>query len=445
MAELPEGKDHAAYTHGIRANLGQFGFQMLQVLFVGLTIGLQRNVVPALAEEEFGLAPGSYLLFMAFIISFGFVKGALNFVAGRLSERVGRRRVLLWGWLAALPIPFMILYAPSWGWIVAANVLLGVNQGFAWSMTVTSKADITRAEQRGLATGFNEFAGYTGVAIASVVTGYLAADMDPRWALFLFGLTVALVALATAWLFAAETLHWARAEAHAHASGAHKGPRPRFPDNVSDHPGAREIFGLVSFRHRTFSALSQAGCVEKFVDALVWAFFPAWLHAQGLTVVAIGWVVGVFGVVWGASQLWTGPLSDRIGRKLPIVAGMWICGAGVAATLLVEGFWAWCATAAVAGVGMALLYPTLIAAVSDISHPNWRGSSLGVYRFWRDSGYGFGALAIGLAADATGALDTGFWLTAGAMGLSGLWVLLAADETHPRLNPAPQLQPGMEK
>ncbi|KPV39656.1 MFS transporter [Thiohalorhabdus denitrificans] len=445
MADVPEGKGHAAYTHGIRPNLGQFLFQMLQVFFVGLTIGLQRNVVPALAEEEFGLAPGSYLLFMAFIISFGFVKGALNFVAGRLSERVGRRRVLLWGWLAALPIPFLILYAPSWDWIVAANVLLGVNQGFAWSMTVTSKADITRAEQRGLATGFNEFAGYTGVAIAGVVTGYLAADMDPRWALFLFGLTVALVALATAWLFAAETLHWARAEAHAHASGTHKGPRPRFPENVSDHPGTREIFTLVSFRHRTFAALSQAGSVEKFVDALVWAFFPAWLHAQGLTVVAIGWVVGVFGVVWGASQLWTGPLSDRIGRKGPIVAGMWICGAGVAATLLVEGFWLWCATAAVAGVGMALLYPTLIAAVSDISHPNWRSSSLGVYRFWRDTGYGLGGLAIGLAADATGALETGFWLTAIAMGLSGLWVLLAAEETHPRLNPAPQLRPAVEE
>jgi len=436
MADQPEGNGRGSYPLGIRPNLGQFAFQMLQVFFVGLTIGLQRNVVPALAEEEFGLAPGSFTLFMAFIISFGFVKGALNFVAGRLSERVGRRRVLLWGWLAALPIPFLILYAPSWGWIVGANILLGVNQGFAWSMTVTAKADLTRAEQRGLATGFNEFAGYTGVAVAGVFTGYLAADMDPRWALFLFGLAVALVALATAWLFAAETLPWARAEAHARASGTHQGPLPRFPENVSDHPGTREIFSLVSFRHRTFAALSQAGCVEKFVDALVWAFFPAWLHAQGLSVVAIGWVVGVFGLVWGASQLWTGPLSDRLGRKGPIVAGMWICGAGVAATLLVEGFWWWCATAAVAGVGMALLYPTLIASVSDISHPSWRGSSLGVYRFWRDTGYGIGALAIGIAADLSGAMETGFWLTAVAMGLSGLWVLLAAEETHPRLNPA---------
>lgn len=428
--------EYAGYVHGIRANLGQFLFQMLQVFFVGLTIGLQRNVVPALAEEEFGLAPGSFTLFMAFIISFGFVKGALNFVAGRLSERVGRRRVLLWGWLAAIPIPFMILYAPSWNWIIAANVLLGLNQGFAWSMTVTSKADITRAEQRGLATGFNEFAGYTGVAVAGVITGYLAAGMEPRMALFVFGLTVAIIALVTAWAFAAETLHWARAEARSYAAGTQSGPRPRYPEGLPNHPGTREVFAFVSFRHRTFAALSQAGLVEKFVDALVWAFFPAWLHMQGVSVVNIGWIVGVFGVVWGASQLWTGPLSDQIGRKGPIVAGMWICGAGVAATLMVEGFWWWCATAAVAGVGMALLYPTLIASVSDISHPSWRSSSLGVYRFWRDTGYGIGALVIGIAADLTGAMETGFWLTAIAMGLSGLWVLLAAEETHPRLNPA---------
>lgn len=436
------GSAYAGYSHGIRVNLGQFVFQMLQVFLVGLTIGLQRNVVPALAEEEFGLASGSFTVFMAFIISFGFVKGALNFVAGRLSERLGRRPVLLWGWVAALPIPFLILYAPSWGWIVAANVLLGVNQGFAWSMTVTAKADITRAEQRGLATGFNEFAGYTGVAIAGIVTGHLAADMDPRWALFVFGLSVAAVALLSAWLFAAETLSWARAEAHGHAQGSTRAPRARFPEGVSAHPGTREVFLLVSFRHRTFAALSQAGCVEKFVDALVWAFFPAWLDARGLSVVAIGWVVGVFGIVWGASQLWTGPLSDRVGRKPLIVAGMWLCGAGVAATLLVQGVWLWSATAALTGLGMALLYPTLIAAVSDISHPNWRGSSLGVYRFWRDSGYGIGALLIGLAADFTGALETGFWLTAVAMAASGLWVLLAAEETHPRLNPAPDPHRG---
>ena len=423
----------APYVHGIRANLGQFGQQMLQVFFVGLTIGLQRNVVPALAEQEFGVPAGSFMLLTAFIVSFGFVKGALNFVAGRLSDRLGRRKVLLWGWIAALPIPFIFLYAPSWNWIVAANVLLGVNQGFAWSMTVTSKIDITRAQERGLATGLNEFAGYSGVAVAGIVTGYLAADFDPRWSLFVFGLAVALLALATAYFFVAETLPWAQAEAAQRRAEGAGTAAAGIPIDFPERPTLGQIFALVTYRHRTFSAFCQAGCVEKFVDALVWAFFPVYLIGQGLTIIEIGWVVGVYGLVWGASQLWTGPLSDRIGRKIPIVLGMWTCGAGIAATLLGHGLAYWSATAALAGVGMALLYPTLIAAIGDISHPSWRGSSLGVYRFWRDLGYGIGALLIGLIADATDSLEAGFWFTAAAMGVSGLWVLVAARETLPRL------------
>jgi len=431
------GEEIATYVHGIRENLGQFSQQLLQVFFVGLTIGLQRNVVPALAEREFGMAAGSFTLLMAFIIAFGFVKGAMNFVAGRLSERVGRRKVLLWGWFAAIPIPFMILYGPSWDWIVAASILLGINQGFAWSMTVTSKVDITRAEQRGLATGFNEFAGYGGVAIAGLATGYLAAGFDPRMSLFIFGLAVIVIALVAAFALAKDTLPWAKAEAKAHETGTHKGPVPRFPEGVPADPSMWQIFALVTYRHRTLSALSQAGCVEKFVDALVWAFFPVYLLGQGLSLPEIGWVIGVYGMVWGASQLWTGPLSDRYGRKIPIVIGMWIAGGGIAVTMLVEGLIAWCVTAAITGVGMALLYPTLIAAVGDISHPNWRGSSLGGYRFWRDTGYGIGALLIGIIADASGAISAGFWFVAAAMGASGLWVLIAAEETHPRINPAP--------
>lgn len=425
-----------AYVQGIRQNLPQFSQQLLQVFFVGLTIGMQRTVVPALAESEFGVPADSATLLMAFVVSFGFVKGSMNFVSGRLSERVGRRRVLIWGWLFALPIPFIFLLAPTWNWIIAGNVLLGINQGFTWSMTVTSKLDIVRPEQRGLATGFNEFAGYGGVALAGVITAYLAVGFDPRSSLFVFGLTVVSLALVSALLFSADTLPWARAESAAHKEGRHEGPRPRFPKNVSEQPSTSEIFMLVSFRHRTFMALSQAGCIEKFVDALVWAFFPAYLYARGLSLVEIGWVVGFYGFVWGGSQLWTGPLSDAIGRKWPIVIGMWICAAGVAATLLVEGIFAWSITAAVTGVGMALLYPTLIAAVSDISHPDWRGSSLGVYRFWRDLGYGIGALLLGFIADAFGALESGFWFTAIAMALSGLWVAIAMDETLARLNPA---------
>jgi len=432
----------AMYEQGIRQNLGQFAQQLIQVLFVGLTIGMQRTVVPALAESEFGLVAGSATLLMAFVVSFGFVKGAMNFVSGRLSETVGRRRVLIWGWCIALPIPFIFLYAPSWNWIVAANVLLGINQGFAWSMTVTSKLDIVRHDQRGLATGFNEFAGYSGVALAGLITGYLASDFDPRMSLFVFGLTIIVLALVSALLFSRETLPWARAESAAHKSGTHSGPAPRFPTGVSEHPSMSEIFALVTFRHRTFSALSQAGCIEKFVDALVWVFFPVYLFAKGLSLVEIGWVVGVYGFVWGGSQLWTGPLSDAVGRKWPIVAGMWICSLGVAATVMVDGVTLWLLTAAVTGVGMALLYPTLIAAVGDISHPDWRGSSLGVYRFWRDLGYGIGALSLGVIADAFGSLESGFWFTAGAMALSGLWVAAAMDETSARHNPASETPSG---
>jgi MFS family permease len=420
------------YVHGIRPNIGLFSQQLLQVFFVGLTIGMQRTVVPVLAESEFGVPPGSFTLFMAFVVSFGFVKGAMNFVSGRMSEKVGRRKVLIWGWLVALPIPFIFLYAPSWNWIIAANILLGVNQGFAWSMTVTSKLDIVRADQRGVATGINEFAGYGGVALAGLITGYLASYFDPRMSLFVFGLSVNLAALVFALLFYRETLAWARAESAAHKAGTHDGPRPRFPSNVSEHPSTREIFTLVSFRHRTFMALSQAGCVEKFVDALVWAFFPVYLHARGLSLIDIGWIVGVYGFVWGGSQLWTGPLSDAIGRKWPIVIGMWSCAVGIAATLFADSMLEWSLTAGITGVGMALLYPTLIAAIGDISHPNWRGSSLGVYRFWRDLGYGIGALLLGVIADTFGTLEAGFWFTAAAMALSGLWVAFAMDETLAR-------------
>jgi MFS family permease len=308
--------------------------------------------------------------------------------------------------------------------------LLCINQGFAWSMTVTAKLDIVRPGQRGVATGFNEFAGYGGVAIAGLLTGYLASEFDPRWTLFVFGLAVILLALGSAMFFFKETLHWAKAESAAHKAGTREGPQPRFPKNVSEHPSTFEIFSLVSFRHRTFVALSQAGCIEKFVDALMWVFFPVYLYSKGLSLVDIGWVAGVYGFVWGASQLWTGPLSDAIGRKWLIVTGMWICAVGVVATLFVDGMVAWSMTAALTGVGMALLYPTLIAAVGDISHPNWRGSSLGVYRFWRDLGYGIGALLLGAAADVFGALDAGFWLTAVAMVVSGLWVALAMEETR---------------
>ena len=424
------------YLHGIRDNLNQFLHQLFQVFLVGLTLGMMRTVIPALAETEFGVPKGSFGLLMAFVVAFGFVKGALNFVAGRLSERMGRKTVLLLGWASAIPIPFMILHAPSWNWIVAATVLLGMNQGFTWSMTQTSKLDLTRADQRGLTIGLNEFAGYVGVAIAGIITGYLAGALGPRMGLFVFGATVIAGALVLPALWVKATLPWARAEGARHAAGKATGPRPRFPKNISGTPTTWEVFTLMSWRDRRMAAISQAGLVEKFVDALIWVVYPVYLYERGLSLAHIGWVVGVYGFVWGGSQFFTGKLSDRIGRQKPIVWGMWLCGAGVGMMLMGDQVMWWVASAAVTGFGMALLYPNLSAAVADIAHPNWRGSAIGIYRFWRDTGYGIGALLLGGVAHASGSLVSGFWFVAIAMFASGLIVWVFSDETHPRLNPA---------
>ena len=424
------------YRHGIHDNLNQFLHQLFQVFLVGLTLGMMRTVIPALAESEFGVPKGSFMLLMAFVVAFGFVKGALNFVAGRLSERYGRKTVLLLGWAIALPIPFMIYFAPSWNWIVAATVLLGVNQGFTWSMTQTSQLDITRADQRGLTIGLNEFAGYVGVAIAGILTGYLATAFGPRLGLFMFGAVVTLSALVLTALWVKETLPWAKAEGARHAAGKSTGPKPRFPQNISDKPTTWEVFTLMSWRDKRMAVISQAGLVEKFVDALIWVFYPLFFYRQGMSLAQIGWVVGVYGFVWGGSQLFTGKLSDHIGRQKPIVWGMWLCGAGVGMTLLGSGVAWWSLSAAVTGFGMALLYPNLSAAVADIAHPNWRGSAIGIYRFWRDTGYGVGALLLGGVAHVSGNMNAGFWFVAGAMFLSGLIVWLWGEETHPRLNPA---------
>ena len=425
-----------AYHHGIHDNLNQFLHQLLQVFLVGLTLGMMRTVIPALAESEFGVAKDSFLLLMAFVVAFGFVKGALNFVAGRLSEHYGRKTVLLLGWAIALPIPFMIYFAPTWNWIVAATVLLGVNQGFTWSMTQTSKLDITRADQRGLTIGLNEFAGYVGVAVAGILTGYLATAYGARLGLLLFGAVVTLGALVFTILWVKETLPWAKAEGARHVAGKSNGPTPRFPKNIADKPSTWEVFTLMSWRDTRMAVLSQAGLVEKFVDALIWVFYPVFFYRHHLSLAQIGWVVAVYGFVWGGSQLFTGKLSDHIGRQKPIVWGMWLCGAGVGMTLLGSGVAWWSFSAAVTGFGMALLYPNLSAAVADIAHPNWRGSAIGIYRFWRDTGYGIGALLLGGVAHLSGDMNAAFWFVSVAMFLSGLIVWVWGEETHPRLNPA---------
>jgi MFS family permease len=444
MMSRPEpftGESVEELTHGIRENLEQFLHQLLQVLLVGFAIGMMRTVVPALAEAEFGVAPGSFMLLTAFVVAFGVVKGVLNFVAGRLSERIGRKHVLMLGWVAALPIPVMIYFAPSWSWIVAATVLLGVNQGLAWSMTQTAKLDITRADERGLTIGLNEFSGYVGVALAGVITGYAAIALGPRPGLLVFGLIVVVTAIVLTQIWVRDTLPWAHAETAAHAQRSPGGLRARYPRNIGPSPTTAEVFAVMSWRDRRLAAISQAGLVEKFVDALIWVIFPVFLYRHGVSLPTIGWIVGVYGFVWGGSQLLTGRLSDHVGRHWPNVLGMWICGAGVAMVTLGNGVPWWSLSAAVTGFGMALLYPNLSAAVADIAPPAWRGSAIGIYRFWRDLGYGVGALALGLAAHFTGALEAAFWFVAIAMLASGALLWRLGEETHPRLNPEPDPKP----
>lgn len=423
--------------YGVRANRGQIAQWLLQVLLVGMTLGMMRTVVPALAETEFGVPRGSFMLLAAFVVAFGFVKGAMNFVAGRLAELLGRQRVLLVGWLVALPIPALVYFASSWAWIVLATVLLGVNQGLTWSMTQTAKLDITRADQRGLIIGLNEFAGYVGVAVAGVLTGYAASQLGAREGLLWFGAVVIGLATLLARLAIAETLPWAHAETKRHAAvPSAQAPQPRYPAGVSERPSTREVFVLMSWRDRRMAALCQAGLVEKFVDALVWVFWPVYLHQHGVSLPGIGWIVGVYGFTWGGAQFFTGRLSDRVGRHHLNAGGMWVCGVGVALLPAGSGALWWSASAALAGLGMAMLYPNLSAAVADIAHPNWRASAIGIYRFWRDLGYGIGALGLGAAAALGGCIESAFWFVAIAMLLSGAVLFHWGEETNPRLNPA---------
>lgn len=423
------------YQHGIRENIVQFSHQLGQVFLVGLTLGMMRTVVPALAESEFGVAPGSFMLLAAFVVAFGFVKGVLNFFAGRLSERIGRRKVLLFGWFSAVPVPFMVFLAPSWGWIVAATVLLGINQGLCWSMTQTSKMDITRANERGMTMGLNEFSGYVGVALAGIITGYLAEFLGPRSGLFIFGSLVIFIAIVLVLTSVKETQAWAQAESVRHAQSGREMMKARLPRNFPDRPTTFEMFALMSWGDKRMASFCQAGLIEKFVDALVWVFYPVFLFQKGLGLAEIGWVVGVYGFVWGGAQLLTGRLSDTVGRLRPIIWGMWICGSGVMLMVLGDGVVWWSVSAGISGLGMALLYPNLSAAVADISHPDWRSSAIGIYRFWRDLGYGFGALGFGLIAHLTGSVTGGFWFVSMSMFISGAIVMIWADETHPRLNP----------
>jgi MFS family permease len=410
---------------GLRPNLVQFSLLATITFGVGLVVGAERVVVPVLAKHDFGVA--TYLATLAFIVSFGFVKATLNLVAGRLADHYGRKSLLIVGWLIALPIPFLIIFAPSWNWIVAANLLLGVNQGLTWTMTVTSKIDLVGPRSRGFALGINEFSGYAGVSVGGFVGGWLGGIYGLRVAPFLFVLGVIGV-MTCATLLVRETLpytHLERQERAAASLPEHQGENDEIP-----RPRLGSIFALTTWRDRALAAASQAGLVEKFTDTLAWGLFPLYFASQGLAPAAIGGVVAAYTGTWALLQIYTGHLSDRLGRKWLIAGGMWLAGAGIVLVGISRVLLWWVSGALLMGIGMALLYPTLLAVVSDVAAPRWRATSLGVYRLWRDSGYAFGALAIGIMADAFG-LQASFWFAAGVMCLSGLLVAIFMYETLP--------------
>jgi MFS family permease len=373
---------------GLRENWQQFALLILINAFVGGMVGLERTIVPLIGAEEFRIA--STTIVVSFIVSFGVVKAFANLVSGQLADAYGRKSVLVLGWLVGLPVPFMLGWAPSWGWIVAANALLGINQGLAWSMTVIMKVDLVGPKSRGLAVGLNEFAGYLSVGVTAFLTGYLAEHFGLRPEPFYLGIGYAILGLALSMLVVRDTRQHVRLEMSRLGAAL---PPVAFWD----------IFLRTSFRDRTLFAASQAGLVNNLNDGMSWGIFPLFFAAFGLGVERIGILKAVYPAVWGVLQTVTGPLSDRWGRKGLIVAGMWVQAAGLFLTATTHAFSWWLFASVILGIGTAMVYPTLIAAVSDASHPSWRARSLSVYRFWRDMGYAIGALAAGIIADLFGA------------------------------------------
>jgi MFS family permease len=372
---------------GLKENWRQFSLLILVNAFVGGMVGLERTVVPLIGAEQFGLVLKTAIF--SFIISFGVVKACSNLVSGSLADTVGRKKVLVAGWLIGVPVPFMIMLAPSWGWIVGANVLLGVNQGLAWSMTVLMKIDLVGPRGRGLAVGLNEFAGYLAVGLTAFGTGYLASAYGLRPEPFYLGVGYVILGLLISIFFVRDTGEHVRLEMSQH---------PPEPTMLT----FREVFARTSFKDRNLFACSQAGLVNNLNDGMSWGVFPLFFFTFGLGVERIGLLKAVYPAVWGLLQILTGPLSDRWGRKWLVVAGMWVQAAGTFVTVAGRSFGWWMLGSILLGLGTAMVYPTLIAAVSDNSHPSWRARSLSVYRFWRDLGYAVGALSAGIIADALG-------------------------------------------
>jgi MFS family permease len=401
---------------GLRANLAQFTLLVAVNALVGGTLGQERTVVPLLATQTFHLS--GYTAALTFIVAFGAVKAATNFVAGTLSDRYGRKPVLVAGWLVALPVPLLLIWAPNWGWVVFANVLLGVNQGLTWSTTVIMKIDLVGAARRGLAMGFNEAAGYGAVAVTALATGYLAAEHGLRPAPFLLGAAYVALGLGLSGVAVRETHGHARHEAATHrpVGGRH------------GELSTRQITVLTSFKERAMSAASQAGMVNNLNDGLAWGIFPILFTRHGLTVGQVGALAALYPAVWGVGQLATGALSDRYGRKWLIAAGMWLQAGAIGMVALAGSFGVWAVAAVLLGAGTALVYPTLLAAIGDVAHPSWRARAVGVYRLWRDAGFAVGALLAGVLADAFGLL-TAIWAVAALTAASGLVVAVRMYET----------------
>lgn len=405
---------------GLRENLGQFALLVLVNAFVGAMVGLERSILPALAQEQFHLAARAAIL--SFIVVFGISKALTNYVAGRLSDRRGRKHVLVAGWLVAVPVPFVLMWAPNWEWVLAGNALLGVSQGLTWSTTVIMKIDLVGPRRRGLAMGLNEFSGYFALAASALATGWVAARFGLRPQPFYLGVVYVAAGLALSAGLVRETGHHARLEASLRKEVA--------TDKL---PTQREIFRRVSLTDSNLSSVSQAGLVNNLNDGMAWGLFPLVFAGAGLDLGRIGMLAAIYPAVWGVAQTVTGALSDRLGRKWLIAAGMWVQAVGIATTALAASFAGFATGGVLLGLGTAMVYPTLLAAIGDVAHPSWRASAVGVYRLWRDLGYAAGALLAGVTADLLG-LAAAVWLVAALTFLSGGVVALRMRETvGPRL------------
>ena len=374
---------------GIKENLFPFLLLVLTNFFVGSMVGIERTVLPILGEEQFGLASTSAAL--SFIISFGFSKAIVNYFAGQISDRFGRKRVLVIGWIIGLFVPILIIFAQAWWVIVFANILLGINQGLTWSMTVNMKIDISKANQRGTAIGLNEFAGYSGVAVMAIVSGYIATSYTLRPEPFYLGIGIVIIGILLS-LIVKDTGEHLKVQIQNNANNT---------QNINK-LSSKEIFTLTTWKDKNLSSISFSGLSTNLKDGMAWGLFPLYFTTVGLSISQIGTIVALYPAAWGFFQLFTGVLSDKIGRKKLITYGMWTQAFALWFILFVHSFSLWMLGAIVLGLGTAMVYPTLQAAISDVAAPHWRASSMGVYRFWRDSGYAFGALLAGIIADLLG-------------------------------------------